>query len=253
MSHEVLDSQGNLKVSSSQWIILTNSDTGTQNNWNPGISFNTLIEWSGASDITITGLSGGFTGRSFILKNTGTKVAYFSHNNGSSSASNRFKNLVTSSTTAVAAGGYIYYVNDGTDWKLVDHDQGDYITPTFSAGDFTFSGDRTWTVDAGDVTTQAWKLTGRSLHYIWKIASSTISGGTATGFFKIAIPNSYSPTLNVLSMSTYILVGANEYVAYANIAAAGTTVGIQSVPATADFGISTNGAYVYGQTFFEVT
>ena len=249
---------GNLPVANlgnGVWTSTTFSTTGSANDkdFGFGTAGNIFVEWLGGSDLTLTGVSNGSAAKVLIIQNAGVGNLYLANNSGSSSAGNKFRNLVTSSTTAVSVGGWICYIHDGTEWRMIGHDQGAYITPTFSAGDFTLSGDRTWTVDSGDVTTQAWKLLGRSLHYIWKIDTSTLSGGATSGFFKIAIPNSYSPTLNALSISTYILVGATEYVAYANIAASGTTVGIQSVPATADFGTSTNGVYVYGQTTFEVT
>src|SRR5262245_60347767 len=72
--------------------VLSSSATGTQNNWAPGIIGTTMILWSGASDLTVTGFSGGIRSQLVTLINTGSAVAYFSHQSASSTAGNKLQN-----------------------------------------------------------------------------------------------------------------------------------------------------------------
>jgi hypothetical protein len=157
-------------------LVTTNTDTGAQNNWAPALSSHTLIEWSGASDIAITGLAGGSAGQIVTLKNTGTKIATFAHASGSSSAANRFTNQVTSAATPVAAGGFITYIHDGTNWVMHAHEQGAWIRSTYASGDFGTNGSgMTWTVQSGDRTGMDYKLSGRTLVVYIEILLSSIT------------------------------------------------------------------------------
>jgi len=103
---------------------ISNTDTGAQNNWNPGIDGHSFIRWAGASDATVTGMTGGVAGRRVYVTNSGTKVIYFVHQSGSSSAGNKYRNFATSGNTPVAPGGWALFEHDGTDWRLINHDQG---------------------------------------------------------------------------------------------------------------------------------
>jgi hypothetical protein len=232
---------------------VTSTVTGSNNNLNIGVVGNTYCEWSGASDATITGITLGASGKLLIIKNTGSAVAYFPDNSGSSSAANRFQNYVSSGSTPIAAGGYIAYMHNGTDWQIVGHDQGVYITPTFAAGDFTLNGDRTWTVDAGDVVNYRWKLSGTTLHVMWVLSPTTISGGTSSSIAQIAVPNSFVATVQTLMLASYfIFTGAFlQYAGYSSIATSGTVIQAVKIDQT-DFGTGTNDMRFYGQLQFQV-
>lgn len=156
----------------------TATDTGTVNDWAPTIAGNTYIAWSGASDATFTGLSssGVTAGTVVVIKNTGTKNAFFSHADTGSATANRFTNLATSGKTPIAPGGHIAYVFDGTKWQLLSHEQGALISPAFDAAQYTGSGTITWTVIAGNVTTLAYRLSGVVLTVWVYIDGTTISG-----------------------------------------------------------------------------
>lgn len=109
---------------------IADTSTGSQNNWAPGISGHSFIVWNGASDTTITGMASGVTGQQVLITNkSATKVMYFLHQSGSSSAGNKFRCISTSTNpgTPVAAGGWALFEYDGTDWRLVNHDQGAWI------------------------------------------------------------------------------------------------------------------------------
>ena len=190
MGFSVFDVNGNLKLATSATTspaltVITSTSTGTQNDWAPGIVNHTLIKWSGASDMTVTGLASGVAGQSVIFKNTGTSIATFSHDSGSSVAANQLQNMATSAGTPVAATGYIIYIHDGTDWKMFDHEQGTWITPAFAAGDYTGSGSLTWTVAAGDVSMQMYRLQGKTLS-IRSAILTTSTGGTAAVSLQVA-------------------------------------------------------------------
>lgn len=155
--------------------VITSSATGAQNNFAPGLSGNTFVELTGAAP-AISGLAGGVTGQLVVFKNTGTGVATFLHQNGLSSAGNLFTNLVTSGPTPVAAGGWAAFIYDGSNWMLVDHEQGAWITPAFSAANFTASGAMTWTVASGNVTTYKYRISGKTMQVGWFFQTTTIGG-----------------------------------------------------------------------------
>jgi hypothetical protein len=156
--------------------VISSTTTGATNNWDPGIvTGTTFIQASGAA-LAATGLEGGTSGCVVVIRNTGSGILTFAHASASSDADNRFTNAATSAPTPVAAGGYIIYIHDGTNWDMVAHDQGAWITPTFSAGNYTGSASMTWTVDAGDVNTQRYALRNKDLHVHFDIATTTVGG-----------------------------------------------------------------------------
>jgi hypothetical protein len=176
------------------WTIATASTlTGAQNNWAPtGLAGNTYIPWNGAADAAFTGLAGGVAGQLVTIRNvTAAKIATFAHQSGSSSAGNKFKNPATSAPTPIAAGGWITYFYDGTDWILVAHEQGAWITPAFSAGDFTGNGAMTWTVAAGDISWYRSRLSGNTQTVSYYIGSSTV-GGTPNSALQVKVPGGFT-------------------------------------------------------------
>ena len=113
--------------------LITNTETGTLNNWAPTgtVAGDTYIEWSGASDATVTGFNvGQYAGLTLTLKNTGTKVMYFVHQSGSSSAGNKLFNVITTQNTPIAPGGSAIFVYDGTNFILTRHEQAGWIAYT---------------------------------------------------------------------------------------------------------------------------
>lgn len=233
---------------------LTSSTTSNQNNWAPGLVGDTVISWSGAGDITVTGFAGGVSGQKVKFVNTGTNIATFSHQSGSSSAGNKFRNIATSAGTPVAGGGYIEFQYDGTDWRLVNYEQGAWITPTYAGGNYTAVAAMTWTVDSGDVTTQAYRLDGRTLTVSFFIATSTVGGVVSTA---LLIGNGAWGGFT----STKSVLGGN--IAYADaagvttagiwqITAAGTSLSLFKSP-VANWTASANNTSVYGSVTFEVS
>jgi hypothetical protein len=159
----------------------TQTNTGAVNNWAPGVDGHTFTRWAGASDATFSGCTGGQAGLLHVVKNTGTKVGYFLHASGLSSAANQFSNTATSGPTPIAPGGSVAYRHDGTLWQLVGHDQGDWITPTFAAGNYVGSGSMTWTLTSPDAAGQAFWLRGRNVTAKFALDTTTTGGTASTG------------------------------------------------------------------------
>lgn len=120
--------------------ILTTTSTGTQNNFNPGTMTGevVLLRCNNASDITINGIVAGADGQILVLASIGAGNVILAHQNGGSTAANQLFNIATSGNTPLAAGaGSAIYVYDGTTqrWRLVSHEQGNFIayTPTWSS------------------------------------------------------------------------------------------------------------------------
>lgn len=176
----------------SLFTTLTITDTGTKNDYAiPSLNGNcAFINCNNASLLTITGIAGGVAGQVLIFY-AGNAQVDFVHNSGASSAANRLGNRVTSGNTSLALRGTLIYLYTGGVWALLFHDQGAWITPAFSAGNYTGSGSLTVTVDSGDVTTNRYRLDGSKL--TWMVELSSIStGGTASTEIRAAIPGGFT-------------------------------------------------------------
>lgn len=169
------------------YVIASNSDSGTKNNWNvlgttPHHNF--FIEWSSGSDMTVTGIAGGSNGLDVIFKNVGSAIAYFSTNDGGSSVANRFQNfLPNGSLTPVAPGGSIRWIYD-SDWKIVEHFQGNSISYTPS---WTASAGTAPAIGNGTLTGSYTVRTRRIYVNIQLTGGSTTTWGNG-GFWKFSVP-----------------------------------------------------------------
>lgn len=231
--------------------VISDTQTGSVNNWAPGsgIVNNTAVEWNGASDAAVTGIAGGVSGRSVWIKNvSSSKVMTFAHNSGSSSAANRTQNFVTGGPTPVAPGGVAAFIHDGTDFKMIFHHQGAWITPTFSAGDFTGSGSMTWTVDSGDIQTDAYLIVGNSAMYSFSYSNTTV-GGTPSTDLRRTIPAVLSgfPTASIYTFWSRNLDNgtANDGFFYI-FADGGSFINIRRDKTSGNWAASTNNTYVQG-------
>lgn len=148
-----------------------------------------LIRANNASDATIRGLKAGYDGQRVTIVSVGAGNLYTANQNANSSATNRLINFATSSNTPLAAGvGSCFYQYDVTTgrWRLVAHEQGAWITPTFAAGDFGTNGSAmTWTVDAADRSGMGYRLSGKTLQVYMEVTTSSI-GGVPSGLLSIA-------------------------------------------------------------------
>jgi len=159
------------------WTTVTSTNTGTQNDFAPGLVGNTVVRMNNASVTTITGFAGGYDGQFLEVDNVGGAAGQvdFQHQTGSIAA-NQLSLVATTGKTSLSAGGMAVFRYDGTatKWRLVRHEQGAWITPTFSAGDYTAQAGN-WTVIAGNVTTCRYRLVGRSLRWELYVVSTNVS------------------------------------------------------------------------------
>ena len=125
------------------------------------------------------------------------------------------------------------------------------MTPIpFDAGNFTASGSMTWTVEAGDVTTLAYRRLGRMIKVEFYLVTTTV-GGTAAIFLRMAIPGGYVALRTAQTLITIIDNGTRA-TGEASVSASGTKIGFNRQDA-ANWSLSTNNTYVLGSFEFEVT
>lgn len=99
-----------------------------------GLSGNTVIKCSGATDLHLTGIAGGVTGQILLFLPTSTGDVYFKSDDGSSSTvGNRFalafaggnELIITKSSTMPGLAGFVY---SGTYWINFIHEQGTAVS-----------------------------------------------------------------------------------------------------------------------------
>lgn len=124
---------------------------------------------------------------------------------------------------------------------------GEWITPTFNAGDYTGGGG--WTVQAADVTTAAYTLVGKTLTYSTQLVTTSVTGGNPT--LSILIPGSFVAA-KVMGNACAV-VSDNGVVTTGNIsvAAAGTTMNIQRTDG-ANWTAAANTTTIVAQITFEI-
>lgn len=147
-----------------------------------------LVRMNNATDATLRGLVAGTAGQVVSIQSVGAGNVFLAHQNAGSTAANRLINFATSANTPLAAGvGVAVYQYDGTTarWRLITHDQGVGITPTFAAGDYTASGSMTWTLQSGDVLAEHYYLRGRKLTVAIALSSTTVGGSVSTGLRRL--------------------------------------------------------------------
>jgi hypothetical protein len=167
-----------------------------------------LIRMNNATLATIRGLKAGYSGQKVAIISINAEVD-FAHQNANSSANNRLINYVTSGVTPIINGNTTYqYDSDTGRWRLINHEQGDWITPAFSAGVFAGTGSMTWTVSSADRRQFQFKVAGKELFLAFNI-SGTI-GGVVNSTIIMTIPNSYTcPTAAADQQITFIFVSDN--------------------------------------------
>ena len=135
-----------------------------------------LIRFNNATDTTLRGLKAGKAGQIVIIISVGAGHVYLDNENAGSIAANRLTNSISSGPTPLAAGaGKCVYQYNGTGqrWKLVSHDQGQFIDIPHGSTTYDSDAGAFWTVDAADVTTQKILIVGRQALVICGYANTT--------------------------------------------------------------------------------
>ena len=157
--------------------IQTTTSTGTQNDFAQTAAGRLLLFANNATALTITGFAAGTDGDEIVVVSVGAGQVNFSHQAGGSTAANRLINFVSSGVTPLAAGAGIAtfrYSATAARWRLTQHEQGAWISPTYAGGDYTASSG-TWTVDSGDVFTLKFFLRGRQLFVLFNLQTTSVS------------------------------------------------------------------------------
>ncbi len=242
-----------------RWSRVTITSTGTQNNLS--ISEADYVIFNNATDLTVTGIvapaSPSKPGKPVRYRCAGAGNVFFAHENGGSTAANRLYNLVKSGNTPHAGGGTgtgtLVYDDAGARWVPIHHEQGAWIVPTFSAGNFSANGSMTWTVASGDVLSLSYHLSGSSMTVSFQIATSTVGGTPNTS---LLIGNgawgSFTATRPMINAVAWALDNNVLRQAFVEVAVSGTTINFRRAD-LANWTASTDLTYLYGQIAFEVT
>jgi hypothetical protein len=156
----------------------TTTATGTQHNFDLN-SRNIFLRCTGAapafSGFTVMGAPP-TAGDMVTIECWGT-TAKCTYLDGGSSAANQILCPAVGGQI-VGVFGRMQLIYDGTSakWREAVIEPGAWITPTFSAADYTASGGGSWTVGAGDITTLLFQQRGRVLTVAWDISFTSVSG-----------------------------------------------------------------------------
>lgn len=185
------------KLSATQAGTASTTTTGTVDDL--AFSNARVLRCNNATLLTIRGLAAGIDGQRLTIISVGAGQVDFAHENANSAAANRLVNFATVGLTSLAPGkGRLEYQYDaGTArWQLITHEQGDWITPTFAAGDYTGSASMTWTLAGGDVLFFAYWLRGKQLTVLFDLETTSV-GGTPAASLQRLVPGGH--TTNVAS------------------------------------------------------
>lgn len=129
---------------------------------------------------------------------------------------------------------------------------GEWITPTYAAGNFTADGGATWDVAAGDVTTYEYTLVGKKMTVNFALDSTSISVA-APNTLILSIPSGFTAAKTTGAALSYIVDnGAAVATGRALVTAAGATIGISKTAPAAAWTIGANNVSVHGSITFEV-
>lgn len=229
--------------------------TGTVNNLANMDARRLILRCNNASLLTITGLiAQGIDGDVIDVISVGAGQVDFTHQDAGSNAQNRLINFATVGTTSLAAGSgsarFVYDAQVTGRWRMVAHEQGAWITPTFAAGDFTATGGGSWTVAAGDVTTFAYLLRGRTLTIDYYIVTGTVAATASS--LDIKIPAGLTSKKTIRDFFLGNNAGAGLAMGLRGVAAAATKITHNSNIGGSGWSAATDTTEVDGTITFEV-
>lgn len=145
---------------------------------------------------TIQGITAGTANQGITIIATGAGQVDLAHQSGGAAAANRLINYATVAATSLASGsgtvegGTARYVYDvaAARWRLVAHEQGAWIVPTFAATDYT-AATGNWVVAAGDRASASFRLSGKTLQYQTVLTTTDVSATPAS--LRILVPGGY--------------------------------------------------------------
>jgi hypothetical protein len=212
-----------------------------------------VIFCNNASLLTLQGITAVQNGQTLTLVSIGAGNVDIENQSGSASAANKIINPVTGTITLAAGVGRVTLVYDSTTsrWRVIAHEQGTFITPAFSAGNFTASGGGTWTVASGDVTTFAYYLSGKLLTVQFYIQTTTVSGTPVSLIVGNGAFGGYTFAKTTLTMCLANNAAGGNEPCYVDTTASGTTFTISQVDG-GTWSNSTDQTYAFGVITVEV-
>jgi hypothetical protein len=232
-------------------VIQTTTVTGAQNNFALTADARYLI-CNNAALVSFTGFSAGYDGQELTVISNAAGHVSFAPQSASSTAANRYQLFATVGLTLLAAAtGYADFKYDATAarWRLVAMEQGAWITPAYATGNFAPAAP-TWTVDAGDVTTYAYRLDGRTLTVSWYLQTTSVT--LAPTNLRILIPAGLVAAKQSLHTCVHDDNGAGSAGTFALISVGGTTIDTYKAYGSGSFATATNTTRLFGTVTFEV-
>lgn len=233
-------------------VVQTTTATGTQHDFALTAGAGRL-RCTNASLLTLTGLAAGYDGQQLSIV-AGVSQVDIANQNAGSAVANRIINNVTGTISLAPTTGRatLEYDAAAQRWRVIAHDQGAWITPTFAAGNFTGSASMTWTVDAGDVTTFRYHLRGRTLTINFYLVSTSV-GGTPDKALRILIPGGFTAAGRSINLTLYTVDNGGAAAAgYAYVSGAAATLLECWKLTETNWAAATNATNVFGTVVIEV-
>ena len=215
-----------------------------------------ILDWisSTRGDLLFRGASAysqlavGATGT--IIRSNGTDPVYTTATYPATTTANQI--LYSSSTNTIGgiatAASAVLVTNSSSVPAFVSTA---WVTPTFAGGNFTGNGSMTWTVDSGDVTTNAYIQIGKTITYTFYLVNTSV-GGTPNSALQIAIPNSQAAAKTMGGVCRISDNGGAFTAGFIVVPSGGGVIQIQKIDGS-NWNASTNTTIVMGQITFEVS
>lgn len=213
-----------------------------------------VIYANNASLLTVQGIAAGLAGQRLTIVSKGAGQVDFAHLHAAGTALGKLKLFATTGLTSLAAGiGVATFQYDlaATQWRLLEHEQGDWIAPAYSAGNFTAGGAMTWTVDAGDIGVYVYWLKGRTL-FVGLSVSATSVGGTPADSLLVAIPGGFTALGTTRTVFTFSDAGGTRVAGTAFANSGGGLIFLRKFD-SANWSAATNTTIVELSLFFKVS
>lgn len=252
LNTHIRDNELYLKNAVDTNVVQTTTATSTQSNFALTAGCRVLY-CNNAAIVSFTGFTAGVDGQRVLIVSIGAGDVALAHQDVSSTAANRIINRVTAGVTPMAAGkgtAEVEYDGATARWRLVDHEQGAWLSLGAIASYTASAG--TWTVDwPGDVITASYRIRGREMTYTWYLNTTSTSAGMGTDL-RIALPSGYTSLKDV---SVPAQTGDNNVsaIGLALVAAGGAVIVLRLVNTGSWTSSVTNLTYVRGQITFELT
>jgi hypothetical protein len=207
-----------------------------------------------ATLLTLQGITAGVDGQQLTIYSTGVGQVDLSNQDGAATSTNRIINGVTGTISLAAGSGRATLQYDATSarWRVLQHEQGAWITSTFAAGNYTASSGN-WTLASGDVQTQRYWLRGRTLMVAFSLINTTVSATPANLFINNGAYGGFTASANTAVVYAYLLYndnGAGNAVGYQAVSASDTRLTLAKSSGT--WSAATDTTYAFGTIAFEV-